>query len=162
MANSNANLNVNVNIPQAPRLSAQMESHIHTPNIQMHIDNVNDNQQSGVYSNESLQPELTVGQPGNPNVVIVNNDPPAQFSVNLNPAQEGVCGHPCPRLEPQTGLIILILNIIFPGLGTMIVGCIGRNVNCCAWVLIGIGQSLLTVCIVGWIWSILVGIQIYH
>jgi len=45
----------------------------------------------------------------------------------------------------------------------MIVGCIGGvQVNCCAWILIGWAQTFLTFCLIGWIWSILVGLQIYR
>ncbi len=90
-----------------------------------------------------------------PNVIVAS---PNVVALNTQPA---ICGNPIPVLEPTMGLIILILNILWPGLGTMIVGCVGRNVNCCSWFWIGMAQGVLAGCIIGWVWSILSGLQIY-
>ncbi len=71
-----------------------------------------------------------------------------------------VCGNPIPILDPGTACVVLIINILFPGIGTMIVGCAGRNANCYAWFCIGILQIFLLFCFIGWIWAIITGIQV--
>ncbi len=74
---------------------------------------------------------------------------------------EVVCGQPVPHVSPLFALIILILNIFFPGLGTWVTGIIGPGASCCCWGLIGLLQFLLVpVIFIGWIWAICTGIQV--
>lgn len=111
---------------------------------------------SGVNANINVpQPNVVISTPVYPvePVVIVTKDP--EFNADV------ICGQQIPYLDSTTALIILILNIIIPGLGTMLVGCLGRNANCVAWFLIGLAQDFLTAVCVGWIWSILTGLAIY-
>ena len=62
-----------------------------------------------------------------------------------------------PALGKCLALIILILNILMPGVGTIIMGCC--STNCTEWLCTGILQMLLTVLLIGWIWSICTGIN---
>jgi len=62
-----------------------------------------------------------------------------------------------PILGKTLALIILILNIFFPGLGTMIMGC--SSESCGKWFCYGLLQSLLAPLIIGWIWAICTGIK---
>ncbi len=152
--NVGGGVNANVNYPQLDNVNNPYPS----PGVQGQVNNYN-------YQNQS-QPQVNTAhiqyqqnyQPQQPTIVIAQ---PSLSSVQLNTAKDTICGNQIPYLDPTTGLVILILNIIFPGLGTMIVGCVGRNANCCAWFFIGFAQYLLVFCIVGWIWSILTGIQVY-
>ena len=54
--------------------------------------------------------------------------------------------------------ICLVLNIIWPGLGTIINACYGKHA--CTGVLIGLAQLFLTIFFIGWIWSIVYGCKI--
>lgn len=62
-----------------------------------------------------------------------------------------------PALGKCLALVILIINIIAPGVGTIIMGCCSQN--CGEWFCTGILQLLLTVLLIGWIWSICTGIN---
>ena len=72
----------------------------------------------------------------------------------------------CPDSEVDVsetvGLVILILNIIFGGFGTVLSSCLDRKgCNCTAyWV--GVCQNLTFYCIIGWIWAILHGLAVYE
>ena len=71
-----------------------------------------------------------------------------------------ICGLNIPFIDQTTALIYLILNLIFPGFGTMLIGCTYQNPNCCKWVLLGFAQSLTGICCVGWIWAIVTSVQV--
>ncbi len=51
------------------------------------------------------------------------------------------------------GCMLLLLNIFFPGFGTMINSCLGHHCSGTTF-LVGIAQLLLTPLLIGWIWSI--------
>ena len=63
------------------------------------------------------------------------------------------------KLDKGLAIVCLILNIIFPGVGTMISACTGSKFNQLA-LIYGILQLLTAFLIVGWIWSIVQGIWI--
>ena len=65
------------------------------------------------------------------------------------------------EVSETVGLICFILNIISPGLGTIIAGLISAKGCNCKAVCIGFVQAILTAIIIGWIWSILHGYHIY-
>jgi len=65
----------------------------------------------------------------------------------------------CPK---DWGLIILIVNIFLPGIGTMVSSYCADGIN---WSAMGVGLAqLLTVPVflIGWIWSIVWGVKIYE
>lgn len=69
---------------------------------------------------------------------------------------ESVAPYPqTPVLETGVAAVVLIVNILIPGLGTLIGGIIGSHP------MIGraIAQFLLSVIVVGWIWGIVTGVQ---
>ena len=65
------------------------------------------------------------------------------------------------EVNETIGLICLILNIVWPGLGTIIAGVASTKGFSCAAVIIGICQMVLCAIIIGWIWSICHGYHIY-
>ena len=62
-----------------------------------------------------------------------------------------------PTLNKVLAIVILVLNIILPGIGTIICSLIGPKFELDN-LLVGIVQLLLAVCIIGWVWSIWWGI----
>ena len=65
---------------------------------------------------------------------------------------------------PCTGLTMFILNIFFPGLGTIISSCecAKGGALCTTTLLVGILQAILTGFLLGWIWSIIWGFMIWN
>jgi hypothetical protein len=62
-----------------------------------------------------------------------------------------------PKVPKGLAIILCVLNIIFPGLGTVMLACVG-NSFVPQHLVVGLLQFITAVCIVGWIWSILWGI----
>jgi len=54
-------------------------------------------------------------------------------------------------------IILLILNIIWPGLGTAIMGCMVSE-HLVTNLVIGLLQFVTAICVIGWIWSIAWGV----
>ncbi len=80
-----------------------------------------------------------------------------------------VGGRVIPKLSPTMASGVLLLNIFFPGLGTMVVGCYiseknseseNKNEVCCGWFCIGLLQMIFASCIFGWVWSIIAACSI--
>jgi len=118
----------------------------------------NYNPNPGVYLHHQNSQQITH------TTVTVNAPPVVEPQRNIIVVQPGlepnVCGNPIPVLDPGTALVVLILNIFFPGVGTIVCGCVGRNSNVVAWFFIGILQLVLIFCLIGWIWAIITGIQV--
>jgi hypothetical protein len=64
-----------------------------------------------------------------------------------------------PTTSKVVGIIILILNIFFPGVGTMLLACIGGSFVV-EHLVIGLLQFFTAFLIIGWIWSIYWGILV--
>ncbi len=62
-----------------------------------------------------------------------------------------------PVLSKTIAIIILIINVIFPGVGTMLLSCIGGEFKK-EHLFVGLIQMVLAICVIGWIWSILWGV----
>ena len=59
-------------------------------------------------------------------------------------------------------MVILILNIVFPGFGTLISSCLDRNgCNCSAVCLSFLQAFTIPLCLLGWVWSIMWGIRVH-
>jgi hypothetical protein len=60
-----------------------------------------------------------------------------------------------PVLETPMAAVVLIANILIPGLGTLVAGIIAHQK------LIGraVAQFLLALVIVGWVWAVITGVQ---
>ncbi|KAL0483513.1 hypothetical protein AKO1_014553 [Acrasis kona] len=68
-----------------------------------------------------------------------------------------------PKLEETMALVVLILNIIFPGIGTIVAAILTDSDEKRKWNLIfGVLQILLSFLLIGWLWSILWGVIIYY
>ena len=73
-----------------------------------------------------------------------------------SPAPAGGPPYPqTPVLETPMAAVVLIANILIPGLGTLIAGIIAHQK------LIGraVAQFLLTLVVVGWVWGVVTGVQ---
>jgi len=57
------------------------------------------------------------------------------------------------------GIVLLILNIVWPGLGTIINSAMGSKCRATT-ALVGVIQMLLAAFIIGWLWSIWWGVLI--
>lgn len=71
------------------------------------------------------------------------------------------CPDANPLVSTSDALLVLLLNIFIPGVGSMVAayrGVDGFNSKCCGF---GIGQMLLTIVVAGTIWSIIHGVAIY-
>ncbi|KAF0984193.1 hypothetical protein FDP41_007370 [Naegleria fowleri] len=67
-----------------------------------------------------------------------------------------------PKLKGKWPIIILLLNIFLPGVGTLVAGCVTskkKKVKFC--IIFGLLQMLLSVVLIGWLWSIFWGVFIY-
>lgn len=76
-----------------------------------------------------------------------------------------MCGGCMETIVPVAGLpgfCLLLLNIFFPGVGTMLSSCMGGRGFVGTQFMIGILQLLLAATIVGWIWSIWWGCLIWN
>jgi len=165
-ANLNANSNMNVNYQQ-PNMNMQYQQ----PNVNMQTPNVNYNQgyqpqqQYGGGMNVGYQQQyvggmnMGYGQPqyGMGGVVVVNN------MMNIRP---WVCGRPVPKISPCAAIAVLILNIFWSGLGTMVCGCVPHEGSmncigdCCCFFWLGFAHFILWYFIVGWILAMILGCQL--
>ena len=73
---------------------------------------------------------------------------------------QGACDKSVVKVDKTMALILLIVNILFSGIGTMISACIGPEFNSMA-LIFGILQLICTFLIFGWCWSIYHGVLIY-
>ena len=167
--NPNVNMNVNLNMG--------MGMHPQQQNYPQNQQNQNFNPQSQNKNNysppQTYQPSPNFNNPGvySPQQQVTHTtvtasggipQPPPLTTTHIIVTGVGpnVCGNEIPILDPGTALVVLILNIFFPGIGTMITGCVGRNANVGAWFCLGFLQLILLFCLIGWIWSIITGIQV--
>ncbi|TNV75128.1 hypothetical protein FGO68_gene1981 [Halteria grandinella] len=62
-----------------------------------------------------------------------------------------------PTSQPLA-ITCLVLNVFFPGVGTLVNACLGERVA--AGLLYGLLQILMAPLLIGWIWSIIYGVRI--
>ena len=65
------------------------------------------------------------------------------------------------KLEGQFGLIVFVLNCVLPGWGTVVSGILSKEVRCNNFIL-GFLQMMLSIILVGWLWSIYTGYMIWY
>ena len=61
-----------------------------------------------------------------------------------------------PETSKNNAIVLLIINILFPGIGTCIMACL--NKFSCTCLIIGMLQIITTFLLIGWIWSIWWGV----
>ena len=59
-----------------------------------------------------------------------------------------------PQLTKNMALILWIIDIFWPGLGTLISACMGQNGLITDQLIVGLLQGFTACCFVGWIWAI--------
>ncbi len=59
------------------------------------------------------------------------------------------------------GLVIFVLNLIDPPLGTYVASCVNKDGCHMPAFWCGLAQAFTTYCCVGWIWAILWGLKIW-
>jgi hypothetical protein len=84
---------------------------------------------------------IFVQQPLSPQYILISNET-----------------HGYPRVSKANAIVILLLNIFFCGLGSIVMGCISPGAE--GFICIGILQILLGPCIIGWIWAIITGLNV--
>ena len=105
------------------------------------------------------------GGNGGSGVAVVQNGMGGVTLVNYS-IRPYVCGRPVPKIEPCAAIAVLVLNIFFPGFGTMIVGClpVKDQVNfvsdCCFFYWLGNFHLVFALSCVGWIFAIVLGVQL--
>ena len=67
-----------------------------------------------------------------------------------------------PRLNKVLAVICAFLNLIFPGLGTLVAACAASDTTPKIQLFIALLQFLTSVLIVGWIWAIYWGYLFCH
>ena len=87
------------------------------------------------------------------NVIVVQQNPNPILIERNAPSNNA----DYPVLQVGLALAILILNIFLPGIGTIVMGCVGNN--SASWICIGICQMFLVFLVIGWIWAIITGIM---
>lgn len=60
-----------------------------------------------------------------------------------------------PVLELPIALVVLVVNLFFPGIGTIVAGVVGKH----KMIGRGIAQLLLSIILIGWIWALVTSIQ---
>ena len=63
-----------------------------------------------------------------------------------------------PSMDKTMALVMLIINIFFPGFGTIIGALVGKTSEVGLQIVIGIIQLLTAWLLIGWIWAIWWGI----
>ena len=71
------------------------------------------------------------------------------------------CADANPLVTQSDALVVLMLNIFIPGVGTMFAAYRGRDGFNCKACGFGIAQMILTIVVAGTVWSIIQGINIY-
>lgn len=66
-----------------------------------------------------------------------------------------------PSLNKGLAIVLLVLNINMPSMGTFLSACLGDKLRT-TQLLVGLLQLLLFFCIIGWVWSIWWGILIFN
>ena len=69
-------------------------------------------------------------------------------------ADDGCCGRANPYVPEKVAVIVLVLDVFLPGVGTILSAYYDPAGCNCATITCGIFQMLLTIVLVGWIWSI--------
>ncbi|KAL9649958.1 hypothetical protein ABK040_014992 [Willaertia magna] len=65
------------------------------------------------------------------------------------------------RVGSGMGIIILLINVFFPGIGTILAGVMtDEKDKSSSAIIVGILQLVLSACCIGWLWAIWTGIQI--
>jgi len=62
-----------------------------------------------------------------------------------------------PTTTKAVAIFILLVNIFFPGLGTIIMSCLTKEFSAIN-IVIGLLQGFLSICIIGWVWSVIWGL----
>jgi hypothetical protein len=60
-----------------------------------------------------------------------------------------------PVLETSIAVVVLVVNLVLPGIGTIVAGVVGHQ----RLIGRGIAQLLLALIIVGWFWGLVSGVQ---
>ena len=77
--------------------------------------------------------------------------------------RRGCCPDAIIDCSESMATVILILNVLSPGLGTLISSCVDRNgCNCSAFFLAWCQAFLTVVCFLGWVMSIFHGVNVFN
>lgn len=61
-----------------------------------------------------------------------------------------------PVIEKEMAIVVLVVNIFIPGIGTIVAGVLGEK----PLIGRGIAQLILSIILIGWIWALVTSIQV--
>ncbi len=64
------------------------------------------------------------------------------------------------RLTKCIAITCLVMNVLLPGSGSILAGCLVSGIFGRGLTLTGVAQFIMTICVVGWVWSIYTGIML--
>ena len=83
--------------------------------------------------------------------------------INLVLEYKGCCPAGMVVVDENISLIIFILNIFFPSMGTFMASCFDKEGCNCTTAAFGILQFLLCLCYgLGWFWSVFYGFSVWE
>ena len=59
-----------------------------------------------------------------------------------------------PSVGACSAAFVLILNVFFPGVGTLLLACLGPSISCGSQTCVGMLQIILSPFLIGWIWAV--------
>jgi hypothetical protein len=134
-----------------PNYNQQQPFYGQNPHPQQGYQQFTNSQQGGYVP--QCQPQYIPSQPHSGNNIIVVQQPVSPQYVLVSELTHGY-----PRLTKANAVVILLLNIFFPGLGSVIMGCISPGAE--GFICIGILQFFLVpLFLIGWVWSIITGLN---
>lgn len=81
---------------------------------------------------------------------------PAPTPDESRPAEAGEPPYPqAPVVEKLEAVLVLLVNLVLPGLGTIVGGILGEK----PLIMRGVLQFVLAIIVVGWIWAIVTSLQ---
>lgn len=146
--NQQQNFNIPINNNYNNNQNNQQQNSNIPVNSNYNTVNQQQNQNGQNYNNPYLQNNpnvIYVVQPNNPEIIYVQS----QKVVNEYPT-----------LSVGLALMILIVNIFLPGIGTIVVGCLNGVPNRCYFIGLGILQLFLAYFIIGYVWAIITSVML--
>jgi len=95
-----------------------------------------------------------------PNINVQTVAVPVDVNLSITSSETHVCGLEIPCISPTQAIVVLVLNILWPGLGTMVLPCMAKSQQCCQWFLVGLAQDFLGYVCIGWIWGIIMSMKV--
>jgi hypothetical protein len=135
-------------VPAGPPVEVNEYPNLNDIQIQIPVQPQNIIERDGLIINSNPQP-----QPQPERIYLY--DPSTLVHLEKTRIKNIKKDHLFPSIPSRVAILSLIMNIFFPGVGTMIIGC---HCNESAYfILTGLCQMCLSIILCGWIWAIITG-----